>query len=60
MPRAIDMNGLSYRRPRLSLRIQLFHIADDGLPAIIDMDMLNADKLLPAMTQASKNLNLGR
>jgi hypothetical protein len=54
------MDGLSYRRPRLSLRIQLFHIADDGLPAIIDMDMLNADKLLPAMTQASKNLNLGR
>jgi hypothetical protein len=27
--------------------------ADDGLPAIVHMDMLDADKLLPAVTQAS-------
>jgi hypothetical protein len=37
----------------------LSHIADDGLPTIIYMDVLDADKLLPAVTQASKNLNLG-
>ena len=37
-----------------------FHIADDGLPIIVHMDVLDADKLLPAITQASKNLNLGR
>jgi hypothetical protein len=39
--------------------ILLFHIADDGLPAIMDMHMLDAHKLLSAMTQASKDLYLG-
>ena len=38
--------------------IRLFQIADDGLPTIVDMDMFDADKLMTAMTQPSKNLNL--
>jgi hypothetical protein len=43
-----------------ALRIGFFHIADDGLPTIVDMDVLDADKLLTAIPQASKNLNLRR
>jgi hypothetical protein len=46
------------RPTEIGLRIGFFHIADDGLSAIVHMDVLNADKLLPAVTQASKNLNL--
>ena len=42
------------------LRILLFNVADDSLPAIVHMDVLDADKLLPAVTQSSKNLNLHR
>jgi hypothetical protein len=42
------------------LRNGLSHIADDGLPAIVHMDMFDADNLLSAMTQPSKNLNLRR
>ena len=42
------------------LRILLLHIADDGLPTIVHMNVLDADKLLAAVTQASKNLNLRR
>jgi hypothetical protein len=38
-----------------TLRIRLFHIADDGLPTIVHMDVLDADKLPPAVGQASKN-----
>jgi hypothetical protein len=33
---------------RSNLRI-LFHIADDGLPAVVHMDMLDPDKLLTAV-----------
>jgi hypothetical protein len=40
------------------LRIGFFHIADDGLPTIVDMDMFDADNLLSAMTQPS--VTLGR
>jgi hypothetical protein len=36
----------------------LFHIADDGLPTLVHMNMLDADNLLTAITQASKDLNL--
>jgi hypothetical protein len=43
-----------------SLRTGFFHIADDGLPTIVDMDMFDADKLMTAITQPSKNLNLRR
>jgi hypothetical protein len=41
------------------LRIRLFHIADDSLPAIVPMDVLDAAKLLAAATQPLKDLNLG-
>jgi hypothetical protein len=33
----------------LSPCILLFHIADDGLATIVHMDVLDADKLLPAI-----------
>jgi hypothetical protein len=32
-----------------------FHIADDGLPPVVDVNMLDKDKLLPADTQPSKD-----
>ena len=41
------------------LRIGFFHIADESLPTIVHMDVLDANKLVPAITQASKDLNLG-
>ncbi|MGO9686276.1 MAG: hypothetical protein ACLPTZ_27500 [Beijerinckiaceae bacterium] len=44
----------------LTLRIRLSHIADDRLPAVIYMNVLDTKVLMPAMTQASKNLDLGR
>src|SRR6516164_1943502 len=36
------------------------HVPDNGLPTLIHMDMLDPDKLLPAVAQASKHLDLGR
>jgi hypothetical protein len=38
--------------------IGFFHIANDGLPTIVHVDVLDAHKLLPAVTQAAKDLNL--
>jgi hypothetical protein len=32
-----------------TLRILLFHVADDGLTTIVHMDVLDADKLLAAI-----------
>ena len=46
-------------RSALTLPFRLFHVANDGLPAIVHMDMLDADNLLPAAMQTSKKLNLG-
>ena len=43
-----------------TLRIRLVHIADDGLPTVTDLNMLNANVLASAVTQSSKNLHLGR
>src|SRR5208282_4344836 len=43
-----------------TLAYSAFHIADDGLPTVVHMDVLDADKLLTAVTQASKNLHLHR
>jgi hypothetical protein len=40
--------------------IRLFQIADDGLPAIVHMDVLDVDNLLTAVAQALENLNLSR
>ena len=37
---------------QVSTHIQLFHIAYDGLPTVIDVDMLDADILLRPMTEA--------
>jgi hypothetical protein len=42
----------------LATRLRPFHIADDGLPTLVHMDMLDPDKLLPAVTQSPKNLDL--
>jgi hypothetical protein len=36
-----------------------FHIGDDGLPTLVDVDVLDADVLMPAMTKPPKYLNLG-
>jgi len=44
----------------LTFRIRLSHIADNGLPTVIHMNMLDADNLMSAVTQASKNLYLRR
>ena len=35
-----------------------FHITDDGLPAVLHMDMLDANELLTTSSQASKYLDL--
>jgi hypothetical protein len=53
-------NRFQERPLKLELRIGFFHIADDRLPTIIHMDVLDADKLVTAIPQASKNLNLRR
>ena len=45
---------------KLISRLRRFHIADDGLPAVVHMNMFDADVLLAAITEAPKNLNLGR
>ena len=47
-------------RYALTLWIQLSHVAHDGLPAVIYVDVLDVDKLMPATTRASENLNLQR
>jgi hypothetical protein len=36
----------------------LFHIANDGLPAVIYVNMFDAHKLLTAITQASESFHL--
>ena len=50
---------LMLRRQRLSPCILLFHVADDGLSTIVYMDVLDTDKLLSAVAQTSKYLDLG-
>jgi hypothetical protein len=40
--------------------VLLFHIANDGLPSIVHMNVLDTHKLMTAITQPSKNLNLRR
>jgi hypothetical protein len=39
-------------------RILRFHITDDGLPAVVYMDMLHANELLPASARASESFHL--
>ena len=50
----------SYRGCSSILRFPLFHIADDGLPTIVHMDMFDTDNLLPASTQPAENFHLHR
>ena len=38
----------------LELRFGFLHITDDGLPTVVHMDVLDTDKLLPAVTQRSE------
>jgi len=40
--------------------IRFFHIADYGLTTLAHTDVLDADGLLSAVTQASKDLHLHR
>jgi hypothetical protein len=47
------ISSAASRRTVLGTRLRPFHIADDGLPTIVHMDVLDADKLLTAGTQAS-------
>ena len=54
-----DRQGLSLLA-FLSLLSIVPEIPDDGLPAVVHMNMLDADELLTTAAQASKNLNLGR
>jgi hypothetical protein len=42
------------------LRIGFFHIADESLPTIVHMDVLDANKLVPAVAQPPKHFHLGR
>jgi hypothetical protein len=51
MPKANDCIGL---------RIPFFDIADDGLPTVIHMDVLDADKLLSTIAKPSEYLDLSR
>jgi len=54
--RSVICSILSLSRSQSAIRI--FHIANDGLSAVIYVNMLHADKLLPAMTQSSKDFHL--
>ena len=44
----------------LTSHFRLFHVAYDGLPTVIDVDVLDANVLLPTVTKPSKHLDLGR
>jgi len=46
--------------PEIGLRIGFFQVANDSLPTVVHMDVLHTNKLVPAVTQAPKDLNLGR
>jgi hypothetical protein len=39
----------------LTSHFLLFHVAYDGLPTVIDVDVLDANVLLPAVTKPSKH-----
>jgi hypothetical protein len=40
------------------VRILIFQVANDGLPTIVDMDMLDANELLTTITEPSQHLDL--
>ena len=45
---------------KTTLLLLSFHVSNNGLPAVVHMHMFDADKLVPAMTQAPKNFHLHR
>ena len=44
----------------VAMTTAIFFIPDDGLTTIVHMDVFDPDKLMTAITQPSKNLNLHR
>ena len=44
----------------LTSHFRLFHVAYDSLPTVIDVDVLDANVLLPTVTKPSKHFDLGR
>jgi hypothetical protein len=42
----------------VEIRIRPYHIADGGVATVVNVHMLDADKLLSARTQASENFHL--
>src|ERR1700730_9015069 len=56
--------GLTVRNPRttrfITSHFRLFDVAYDSLPTVIDVDVLDANVLLPTVTKPSKHLDLGR
>jgi len=60
-----DYMGVSLEKWRklptgLTSHFRLFHVAYDSLPTVIDVDVLDANVLLPTVTKPSKHLDLGR
>src|SRR5262252_8059461 len=54
-----DKEAFPHQNPEPSTSpIRLFDVADNGSPAVVDVHMLDADKLLPAITQAAKDFHL--
>ena len=45
---------------RANLTFPAVHVAYDSLPTVIDVDVLDANVLLPTVTKPSKHLDLGR
>jgi hypothetical protein len=45
---------------RTPVTIILFHVSDDRLSAIADVNMFHSDILVPAVAQPSKGLHLDR
>ncbi len=58
--KAIILRSLCLRRHTAYLRIRPFDVANEGLPTIVYMHMLDADNLVPASAQASQNFHLHR
>ena len=44
----------------LTSHFRLFHVTYDSLPTVIDVDVLDTNVLLPAVTKPPKHFDLGR
>jgi hypothetical protein len=49
--------GAAFGRSRRA-RPRRFHISDDGLPTVIDVDVLDPDMLVAAVSQTTESLDL--